>query len=173
MLYRETGQFKTSYAADMAIFPIRQDRIAMALEERESALLAAHGASVVVNDLGVSVAGQKETQSPADDVVKEIKAAGGKAIANHMDISTVEGGEEVELPADTQSGHEIRLRGKGVPRLRGAGRGDLHAIITVVVPNKLSGRERELLRELDSVSGPAVLPKEGPTIVDRLRDFFD
>lgn len=56
-------------------------------------LLAAQGAAVVVNDLGVTVAGQKETQSPADDVVKEIKAAGGKAASNHADISTVEGGE--------------------------------------------------------------------------------
>ncbi len=58
-----------------------------------SKLLAAHGAAVVVNDLGVTVAGQKETQSPADDVVKEIKAAGGKAASNHMDISTVDGGD--------------------------------------------------------------------------------
>jgi NAD(P)-dependent dehydrogenase (short-subunit alcohol dehydrogenase family) len=55
--------------------------------------LAAQGAAVVVNDLGVSVAGQKETSSPADDVVKEIKAADGKASSNHMDISTPEGGE--------------------------------------------------------------------------------
>jgi NAD(P)-dependent dehydrogenase (short-subunit alcohol dehydrogenase family) len=54
---------------------------------------AAQGAAVVVNDLGVSVAGQKETQSPADDVVKEIKAAGGAAVSNHMDIASVEGGE--------------------------------------------------------------------------------
>ena len=58
-----------------------------------SKLLAAYGAAVVVNDLGVTVAGQKETQSPADDVVKEIKAAGGKAVSNHMDIATVDGGE--------------------------------------------------------------------------------
>jgi len=54
---------------------------------------AAQGAAVVVNDLGVTVAGQKETVSPADDVIKEIKAAGGTAVSNHMDISTVEGGE--------------------------------------------------------------------------------
>src|ERR1039457_814997 len=54
---------------------------------------AAQGCAVVVNDLGVTVAGQKETQSPADDVVKEIKAAGGSAVSNHMDIATVEGGE--------------------------------------------------------------------------------
>ena len=58
-----------------------------------SKLLAVQGAAVVVNDLGVTVAGQKETQSPADDVVKEIRAAGGKAASNHMDISTVDGGE--------------------------------------------------------------------------------
>jgi NAD(P)-dependent dehydrogenase (short-subunit alcohol dehydrogenase family) len=54
---------------------------------------AAQGAAVVVNDLGVSVAGQPETVSPADDVVKEIKAAGGNAASNHLDISTPEGGE--------------------------------------------------------------------------------
>lgn len=55
--------------------------------------LAAQGAAVVVNDLGVTVAGQKETVSPADDVAREIKAAGGNAASNHMDISTPEGGE--------------------------------------------------------------------------------
>ncbi|HLW69303.1 MAG TPA: SDR family oxidoreductase [Candidatus Binataceae bacterium] len=55
--------------------------------------LASQGATVVINDLGVTVAGQKETSSPADDVVKEITAAGGLAAANHLDISTPEGGE--------------------------------------------------------------------------------
>jgi NAD(P)-dependent dehydrogenase (short-subunit alcohol dehydrogenase family) len=58
-----------------------------------SKALARQGAAVVVNDLGVSVAGQQETVSPADDVVKEIKAAGGAASSSHMDISTPEGGE--------------------------------------------------------------------------------
>ena len=55
--------------------------------------LAKQGAAVVVNDLGVSVAGQKETASPADDVAKEITDAGGNAASNHLDISTPEGGE--------------------------------------------------------------------------------
>jgi NAD(P)-dependent dehydrogenase (short-subunit alcohol dehydrogenase family) len=52
---------------------------------------AAEGCAVVINDLGVTVAG--ETSSPADDVAKEIKAKGGNAASNHMDIATVEGGE--------------------------------------------------------------------------------
>ena len=95
------------------------------------------------------------------------------ALGATLTVPTVEGTEEVTLPAGTQSGHEIRLRGKGVPRLRGAGRGDLHAIVTVVVPTKLSRRERELLRELGEVGGPAVPPKGSPTIVDRIRDLFD
>ncbi len=58
-----------------------------------SRALAAQGAAVVVNDLGVSVAGQKETASPADEVAKEINVAGGNATSNHLDISTPEGGE--------------------------------------------------------------------------------
>lgn len=57
--------------------------------------LAAQGAAVVINDLGVTVAGQRETSSPADDVAREIKASGGKAAANHEDISTPEGGESL------------------------------------------------------------------------------
>jgi len=55
-------------------------------------LLAAEGAAVVVNDFGVTVDGKKEASTPANEVVAEIKAAGGKAVANGMDIATVEGG---------------------------------------------------------------------------------
>ena len=94
------------------------------------------------------------------------------ALGASMEIPTVEGSEPVAVPAGTQSGTEIRLRGRGVPRLRGAGRGDLHVIVTVVVPHKPSKRERELLEELGEVGGPAVLPKGGPGLVDRLRNLF-
>jgi molecular chaperone DnaJ len=94
------------------------------------------------------------------------------ALGATLSVPTVEGVEEVDIPAGAQSGNEIRLRSKGVPRLRGAGRGDLHVILNVVVPAKLGKRERELLRELDEVSGPAVLPKGGGSVFDRLRDLF-
>jgi molecular chaperone DnaJ len=94
------------------------------------------------------------------------------ALGATLSMPTVEGTEEVEVPPGTQSGHEIRLRGKGVPRLRGAGRGDLHVVVNVVVPARLSKRERELLQELGEVSEPAVLPKDEPSVFDRLRDLF-
>jgi len=94
------------------------------------------------------------------------------ALGATLSVPTVEGTEEIEVPAGAQSGHEVRLRGKGVPRLRGAGRGDLHVIVNVVVPTRLSKRERELLRELGDESAPAVLPKGGASVLDRLRDLF-
>jgi molecular chaperone DnaJ len=94
------------------------------------------------------------------------------ALGATLTVPTVEGTEEVAIPAGTQSGTEVRLRGRGVPRLRGAGRGDLHVIVTVVVPHKPSKKERELLKQLGEASGPAVLPKGGPSLVDRLRDLF-
>ncbi len=69
-----------------------------------SKAMAAQGAAVVVNDLGVSVAGEKETSSPADGVAEEIRKAGGKAASNHQDISTMEGGRGLVDQAISQFG---------------------------------------------------------------------
>ena len=66
--------------------------------------LAAQGAAVVVNDLGVSVAGEQETTSPADAVVEEIRKAGGQAVSNHQDIATMEGGRGLVNQAIQQFG---------------------------------------------------------------------
>jgi molecular chaperone DnaJ len=95
------------------------------------------------------------------------------ALGATVEIPTAEGTEPMEIPAGTQSGTELRLRGRGVPRLRSPGRGDLHVIVTVVVPPKPSKRERELLKELGEVSSAPVLPKGGPSLVGRLRDLFN
>jgi molecular chaperone DnaJ len=68
------------------------------------------------------------------------------ALGTRITVPTVEGEDEVEVKPGTQPGTEIRLRGKGVPHLRRAGsRGDLHVMIDVVVPTKLSKKARELL----------------------------
>jgi NAD(P)-dependent dehydrogenase (short-subunit alcohol dehydrogenase family) len=58
-------------------------------------LLGQLGAQVVVNDLGGSTLGQGQDAGPADEVVKQIRAAGGAAIANYGDVSTVDGGKSV------------------------------------------------------------------------------
>ena len=67
------------------------------------------------------------------------------ALGTRVTIPTVEGDEEVEVKPGTQPGAEIRLRGRGVPHVRRSGsRGDLHVFVNVVVPAKLSKRQREL-----------------------------
>jgi len=67
------------------------------------------------------------------------------ALGTRVMVPTVEGEEEVEIKAGTQPDTEIRLRGRGVPHLRRGGRGDLHVLVEVVVPTRLSKKARELL----------------------------
>ncbi len=79
------------------------------------------------------------------------------ALGTKIMVPTVEGEEEVEIKAGTQPDTEIRLRGKGVPHLRRSGqRGDLHVLVDVVVPTKLSKKGRELLEAFAEESGESV-----------------
>jgi molecular chaperone DnaJ len=79
------------------------------------------------------------------------------ALGTTLTVPTVEGTEEVEIKAGTQPDTEIRLRGKGVPHLRRSGsRGDLHVLVDVEVPRKLSKKQRELLEAFAKESGDAV-----------------
>jgi molecular chaperone DnaJ len=79
------------------------------------------------------------------------------ALGARIRVPTVEGDEEVEIKGGTQPGTEIRLRGRGVPHLRRPGsRGDLHVLVDVVVPTKLSKRQRELLTQFAAESGEEV-----------------
>ncbi len=87
---------------------------------REHALLLAHhGAKVVVNDLGGSMDGEGTDQGPAQDVVDEIKAMGGEAIANTDDISDWDGAERfVQSAIDTFGGLDIVINNAGILRDR-------------------------------------------------------
>lgn len=91
------------------------------------------------------------------------------ALGTRVTIPTVEGDEEIEIRPGTQPGTEIRLRGRGVPHLRRqSARGDLHVLVDVVVPAKLSRRQRELLEEYAKEAGEAVGSNGG--LLERVRD---
>jgi molecular chaperone DnaJ len=92
------------------------------------------------------------------------------ALGTTIQVPTVDGDEPVEVKAGTQPGTEIRLRGKGVPHLRRTGsKGDLHVFVNVIVPAKLSKRQRELLTEYAEDAGETVAgPHSG--IFDKVRD---
>ena len=76
-------------------------------------------------------------------------ALGTKIIVDLPDDTSV----TVKVDAGTQPGSVIRLRGKGIPRLDRHGRGDLHVVLQVTVPKKLSRRARKLLQQLDEELG--------------------
>ena len=63
-------------------------------------------------------------------------------------VLTLEGTAEVVVPPGTQSGQVLRLRGRGLPRLSGEGRGDLYVTVRVAIPRGIDARTQELFREI-------------------------
>ncbi len=107
------------------------------------------------------------------------------ALGTHIDLPTLEGetgAAEVEpsIPLDvapgTQSGEQASLRGRGVPRLRGTGRGDLVVRLLVETPTRLDREQEELLRKLAALrdeEGPSgQVSRPGRSVFGRLRDAF-
>ncbi|MBI3751172.1 MAG: molecular chaperone DnaJ [Chloroflexi bacterium] len=91
------------------------------------------------------------------------------ALGTRIEVPTVEGHEEVEIRAGTQPGTEIRLRGKGVPHLRRPGsRGDLHVVVDIAVPTRLSRDEREALQAYARAADEPV--SEGGGLLERVKD---
>jgi len=74
------------------------------------------------------------------------------ALGAEVPVETIEGRVSMKLPSGTQQGKKLRLKGKGIPRRRGAARGDLIVTIEIVIPEKLTERERELFEALAAYS---------------------
>lgn len=70
-------------------------------------------------------------------------------LGTKLHIETLDGDVDLDVPAGSATGKVITIRGRGMPFLRGTGRGDLHVRLAIEVPRKLSNRARELLEELE------------------------
>ncbi|PSL06924.1 molecular chaperone DnaJ [Haloactinopolyspora alba] len=99
------------------------------------------------------------------------------ALGTSVELETFDGPATIEVRAGAQHGEEIRLNARGVPKLRGTGRGDLVVHLEVQTPTKLDARQEELLRELaslrdeESVPGPSTEAQHG-SFFSRIRDAF-
>lgn len=93
------------------------------------------------------------------------------ALGDEIEVPTVHGSVMFKIPAGTQTGKTFRLRGKGVPNVRGYGKGDQHVKVRVVTPTKLSNRQKELLKEFNEMGGNDSVHGED-SFFDRFKKAF-
>lgn len=94
------------------------------------------------------------------------------ALGGEIEVPTIDGGRSrVKVPEGSQSGKQMRLRGKGMPGLRGGGQGDLLIELAVETPVNLTTRQKELLREFEELSEEN--NPEGSSFFRKVKSFWD
>jgi molecular chaperone DnaJ len=97
-----------------------------------------------------------------NDVRLEAEVPYSKVIlGTEIDVPTLEGSAKVKIGAGTQPGAILRLRGKGIPALRGFGKGDQLVEVKVKLPTSLSSKEKKLIEEIDAIYGGEKKAKPG------------
>ncbi|MBB3108966.1 molecular chaperone DnaJ [Paenibacillus phyllosphaerae] len=107
-----------------------------------------------------------------DDIYCEVPLTFAQAaLGDEIEIPTLTEKVKLKIPAGTQTGTYFRLKGKGVPRLRGYGQGDQHVKVTVVTPTNLTDEQKDLLRQLAGVSGGQT-QEHHESIFDKMKKAF-
>ena len=123
--------------------------------------------------VAISVKEHELFQRNGNDIILELPLnVAQAALGTELKVPTVGGEETLEIPAGTQHETIFRLRGKGAPSLRGQGRGDQLIVTRIVVPTKLSERQRELLGELAEEWGSEPIDKRDGGFFSKLKDAF-
>lgn len=99
------------------------------------------------------------------------------SLGGSVKVPTLNGHEELHIPAGTQPGERFRIRGKGMPNVSGRGHGDLHVIARVSVPKKLTREQKQLLEELAKTIKDEPIALDGQDSGDkpffeRVKDIF-
>jgi molecular chaperone DnaJ len=107
-----------------------------------------------------------------DDLITEVPISIAQAaLGTKLVLVTLDGDEDLVVPAGTQPGHQFVLRGRGVPHLHGRGRGDLRAVVRVEVPTKLSADEAQLLRTFAEGRGESI-SDAGTGLFSKIKSAF-
>jgi molecular chaperone DnaJ len=108
----------------------------------------------------VAVAEDPRFERHGQELVSVVHVPATRAmLGGSVEVPTLDGDAEVQVPAGAQPGQRIVLDGKGLPSLRSAARGDQHVIVDVVVPTDLSAEQRELAEGLDRALGERASPE--------------
>ncbi len=113
----------------------------------------------------------KVFQRSGPDLMTEVPCAFAQlALGDKVEIPTLRGKVEMQIPAGTQSGKVFRLRGQGLPVLEGRGRGDQLVRVFVDVPRRLTDQQKELLREFDRIDQELSGSK---SFFEKIVDYFN
>ena len=96
------------------------------------------------------------------------------ALGGEIEIPTLDGSARIKIPAETQSGKIFRLRGKGIKGMRTNSHGDLNCHVVIETPVKLTDRQKELLREFETISekDSARHSPRAQSWMDKVKEFF-
>ncbi|WP_265112435.1 molecular chaperone DnaJ [Halosolutus halophilus] len=112
--------------------------------------------------IDVTIADHEEFEREGDDLRYRLPISFPQAtFGDTVEVPTLSGAAEFEIPKGTQSGETFRLEGKGMPRLRGRGHGDLYVKVQVVTPESLNEDQREALEAFAEAGGDEIEVTEG------------
>ena len=112
--------------------------------------------------IDVTVREHDEFEREGDDLRYRLPISFPQAtFGDTVEVPTLDGAVEFDVPKGTQSGETFRLEGKGMPRLRGRGRGDLYVQVQVVTPESLNEEQREALEAFAEAGGDEIEINEG------------
>ncbi len=121
----------------------------------------------------INVKDDPELVRDGEDLIHRLQVSFvGAALGTEVEVPTLDGPTLVKVEAGTQPGATLKLRGEGMPRIRGRGRGDLKVLVDVMVPTRLTGEQRELLERFEEASGEETYNGGGGSFFDRLRGVF-
>jgi molecular chaperone DnaJ len=119
----------------------------------------------------VSVQNHEDFERDGDDLFLQYPISFPQAVfGDTVEVETLGGTVEMDVPDGTQSGEQFRLKGKGMPRLRGRGHGDLYVQVQVVTPDDLTKEQQEALKAFAEAGGEEVEVKEG--FFERIKNSF-
>jgi molecular chaperone DnaJ len=108
-----------------------------------------------------------------DDLVTDLDLTVAQAaLGTRFTLPTLDGDEEITIPAGTQPGREFVYRHRGVPRLQGRGRGDLRVRAVVHVPTDLDDNQAQLLRQFAESRGEQLEATEPGGLFSRIKSAF-
>jgi len=107
-----------------------------------------------------------------DDILLDLSINLTQAtLGAEVEVPTIDGPTHLVIPAGTQPGKIFNMKGKGVPHVRGGGRGDQRVILNVEIPHKITAEQRKLFEDLAKTMGEEVKPQE-KSFLDRLKDVL-